>query len=104
MKKDRKQKPYPTNKEEVLDNKIRKILQNPRKIIRPYISEKMVVLVSLCKILKTIYLTNCEIYFPLKAVIVFSKPAVPKDFMISEASSNRSGSFAFSSSFQSPRT
>jgi hypothetical protein len=35
------------------------------------------------------------VYFPLKAVIVFSKPAVPNDFMISEASSNRSGSASF---------
>jgi hypothetical protein len=35
------------------------------------------------------------VYFPLKAVIVFSKPAVPNDFMISEANSNRSGSASF---------
>jgi hypothetical protein len=40
-------------------------------------------------------------YFPLNVVIVFSNP-VPKDFMISDANSNRSGSAVFQS--QSPRT
>jgi hypothetical protein len=34
-------------------------------------------------------------YFPLNVVIVFSNPAVPKDFMISDANSNRSGSAVF---------
>lgn len=43
-------------------------------------------------------------YFPLKVVMVFSAPAVPNDFMISEASSSLSGSFSFSVSSQSPST
>ena len=43
-------------------------------------------------------------YFPLNVVIVFSSPAVPKERMISEASSSLSGSFAFSLSSHSPNT
>lgn len=47
---------------------------------------------------------NAFFYFPLKVFMVFSNPAVPKDLIISEATSRRSGSFVFSSSSHSPST
>lgn len=43
-------------------------------------------------------------YLPLNVVMVFSRPAVPNDFIISDAVSRRSGSAVFSASSQSPRT